>query len=71
MLYIRWFQQRFTDFTQPPGIQSSPPLRPSGPKEQSANELQPFQRPVISVLIRLWKHEIQLSTPSWAPGERQ
>ncbi|KIN94203.1 hypothetical protein M404DRAFT_35270 [Pisolithus tinctorius Marx 270] len=39
-----------------------------GPKEQSPNEVQCFLRPIISNLLRLWKHGIKVPTKSQPEG---
>ena len=39
-----------------------------GPKEQTADQVQRYLRPIISDLLRLWKHGIKISTPSCPNG---
>ncbi len=40
-----------------------------GPKEQTADELQQFMRPIVSDLLRLWRDGIQIKTPSCPQGK--
>jgi len=40
-----------------------------GPKEQTADEIQRFLRPIVSDLLRLWKTGIKVKTPSCPHGE--
>jgi len=39
-----------------------------GPKEQNPGQIQCFLRPIVSDLLRLWKHGIKVPTPSCPQG---
>lgn len=39
-----------------------------GPKEQTPDQVQRFLRPIVSDLLRLWKHGIKVPTESHPEG---